>query len=122
MASSRKCRSILVISPATMLQHWLKELAKWAPGLRRVLMHQSGEVDGVSRSVTPHMLQGLKTWLRKSRRNRLFEAIDEEDWETRDPSSFCGTGYVCVTTYENVRRCPDVWTNHEWYVDENGWL
>ena len=114
MASSRKLRSVLVVAPATMLQHWLKELATWAPGLRRILVHQSGEVDGASRSVTPQLLQGLHKWLRRSRKDRLFEAIDEEDYETRDPDSFCGTGFVCVTTYENLRRAPDIWTNHEW--------
>ena len=52
--------------------------------------------------------------LKSSRKNRLFEVIDEEDLETRDAASFCGTGYVCVTTYENIRRNPDAWINHNW--------
>ena len=114
MASSRKLKCILIISPATMLQHWLKELAKWAPGLRRILIHPSGEVDGRSRTLTSSLLKSMGQWLRQSRRNRLFEAIDEDDLVTRDPASFCGTGYVFVTTYENVRRSPDVWINHAW--------
>jgi DNA excision repair protein ERCC-6 len=114
MASSRKLKSILVISPATILQHWLKELAKWAPGLRRVLIHQSGEVDGRPRTVTPQLLRGMTDWLKQARRSRLFEPIDEEDLESRDPSSFVGTGLCFVTTYENVRRNPDIWTNYNW--------
>jgi DNA excision repair protein ERCC-6 len=114
MAASRKLKSILVICPATILQHWLKELAKWAPGLRRVLIHQSGEVDGRPRTITPHFLKRMSDWLKKARRSRLFEAIDEEDLESRDPSSFVGTGLCFVTTYENVRRSPDIWTNHKW--------
>jgi DNA excision repair protein ERCC-6 len=97
-----------------MLVHWLKELAKWAPGLRCVLIHQSGEVDGRSRTVTPQLLQSMDNWLKSARRNRLFEAIDEEDLETRDPQSFCGTAYAFVTTYENIRRNPEIWTNHNW--------
>jgi SNF2-related domain len=84
------------------------------PGLRRVLIHQSGEGDGQSRTITSSMLVGMHNWLRQSRKHRLFEAIDEEDLETRDPASFCGTGYVFVTTYENIRRSPDIWTNHGW--------
>ena len=114
MVPSRKVKSVLIISPATMLQHWLKELAKWAPGLRRILIHQSGEVDGRSRTVTSHMFRSMDKWLKNSRSNRVYEAIDEEDLATRDPASFCGTGYVFVTTFENIRRSPDIWTNHSW--------
>jgi DNA excision repair protein ERCC-6 len=117
MASSRKLKSVLIIVPATIMQHWLKELAKWAPGLRRILIHQSGDDSrgGGSRSnITTALLRNLEQWLKDSRRNRLFEAIDEEDLDTRDPSSFCGTGYAFITTYENVRRNPEIWTNHNW--------
>jgi DNA excision repair protein ERCC-6 len=97
------------------MQHWLKELAKWAPGLRRILIHQSGDDSrGGSRTITTALLRNLDQWLKHSRRNRLFEAIDEEDLDTRDLSSFCGTGYACITTYENIRRNPDIWTNHNW--------
>lgn len=28
--------------------------------------------------------------------------------------AFCGTGYAIVTTYESIRRSPDVWINHDW--------
>ena len=118
LASSRKTKSILIIAPTTLLQHWLKELSTWAPGLRRILIHQSADDSrdsGPSRSnVSPYLFQGLDKWLKTSRKSRLFEAIDEEDLETRDPASFCGTGYVCVTTYENIRRNPDTWINHNW--------
>jgi hypothetical protein len=115
LAACRKSKSILVIAPATILQHWLKELAVWAPGLRRILIHPSGEIgDGQRRVISTSLLRNLDQWLKQSRRQRLFEAIDEDDLESRDPSSFCGTGYVLVTTYENVRRSPDIWTNHNW--------
>eukprot|EP00980_Cylindrotheca_fusiformis_P017502 scaffold5490_cov125-Cylindrotheca_fusiformis.AAC.19 len=123
MASCRKLKSILVICPATMLQHWLKEMAKWAPGIRRILIHQSGEGSSnnnstgggiMKRAISPSMLSDADKWLKQCRRTRLFEAIDEEDLESRDPASFCGTGYAFLTTYENVRRNPDIWTNHKW--------
>ena len=124
MAASRKVKSILIISPATMLQHWLKEMAIWAPGVRRILIHQSGDAPMSQpyllhntmgqRKITPQLLHEASQWLKTSRRNRLFEIIDESDLETRDPSSFCGTAYAFVTTFENVRRNDEIWTNHRW--------
>jgi DNA excision repair protein ERCC-6 len=106
--------SALVICPATMLSHWLKELAIWAPGLRRVLIHKSGEGDGRSRIVSTKLLKSLDKWLRRARADRVNEVIDEDDFQVYDEDTFCGTGYVVVTTYENIRRVPDVWTNHNW--------
>jgi DNA excision repair protein ERCC-6 len=120
MAASRKLKSVLIIAPATMLQHWLQELAKWAPGIRRLLIHSSrdsqmGPFLSMGRSnVTSRRLAALDEWLKDCRRNRLFEIIDEDDLETRDPSTFCGTGYAFITTFENVRRNEEIWTGHKW--------
>ncbi|OEU20833.1 SNF2_N-domain-containing protein [Fragilariopsis cylindrus CCMP1102] len=82
MAASRKLKAILIISPATLLQHWLKEMKRWAPGVRRFLIHQSGDTLSTTRQL--------------------------------DPSTFCGTAYVFVTTFENVRRNEDIYMNHRW--------
>ena len=124
MAASRKVKAILIISPATMLQHWLKEMAKWAPGVRRILIHQSGDAPTSQpslfhntmgqRKITTPLLHDASEWLKISRRNRLYEIIDESDLDSRDPSSFCGTAYAFVTTFENVRRNEEIWTNHRW--------
>ena len=120
MAASRRLKSILVIAPATILQHWLSELKVWAPGIRRILIHQSAEGGGngaplsSKRAISTNLLRNVDSWLKESRRHRLFEAIDEDDYNRRDPSSFCGTAYAFVTTYENVRRYPDIWTQHPW--------
>jgi DNA excision repair protein ERCC-6 len=124
MAASRKLKSILIISPATMLQHWLQELAKWAPGIRRFLIHSSADSQqsrlvtrrssSNSSTVTSQLLAAVDDWLKRSRQNRLFEIIDEDDLTTRDPASFCGTGYAFVTTFENIRRNEEVWTRHKW--------
>lgn len=114
MVGSRKLRSALIICPATMLQHWLKELSVWAPGLRRVLIHKSGESDGRSRNITASLLRRLRKWLKSSRADRLNEAIDEQDYVENDEDSFCGTGYTVITTYENIRRSADIWVGHDW--------
>lgn len=97
-----------------MLQHWLNELATWAPGLRRVMIHSSGEVDGESRNITSSFLRKMDQWLKKVRADRVNEAIDAEDWKVMEPHSFCGTGYAIITTYENLRRNADLYSNHSW--------
>ena len=114
MAANRYLDSVLIIAPATMLSHWLSELAVWAPGLRRIMVHRSGESDGVSRVVSKGMLRSLQKWLKRARADRVNEAIDEKDFDEQGADAFCGTGYVIVTTYESIRRSPDVWINHEW--------
>eukprot|EP00554_Chaetoceros_debilis_P011499 CAMPEP_0194108306 /NCGR_PEP_ID=MMETSP0150-20130528/8039_1 /TAXON_ID=122233 /ORGANISM="Chaetoceros debilis, Strain MM31A-1" /LENGTH=70 /DNA_ID=CAMNT_0038796983 /DNA_START=94 /DNA_END=303 /DNA_ORIENTATION=+ len=65
-----------------MLRHWLQELEIWSPGLRRVLIHKSGErtSDGPNgRHVSRQMLNKLERWLSGVRSDRVNEAIDEED-------------------------------------------
>jgi SNF2 family DNA or RNA helicase len=93
MAASRKLGSIIIIAPATMLRHWMSELAVWAPGLRRILIHKSGETDGLTREVSGMLLRRLDKWLKRARDDRVNEAIDEKDYEEFDEDVFCGTGY-----------------------------
>ena len=129
MAGSRQLKGVLVISPATMLQHWLKELSVWAPGLRRVLLHASGDSGSfeTSRNVVnqgPAIFRNLRDWLKQARKERLYEKIlgpdGEDDEEPED--SFCGTGYVIVTTYEHVRRNQEDYVNHPWsYIGKFVW-
>jgi SNF2 family DNA or RNA helicase len=115
MALSRKLRSILIIAPATMLMHWINELKIWAPGLRRILMHKSVERPGdPKRVVTKNLLLKLDKWLAQARADRVNEAIDEKDLEEHGDDSFCGTGYVVITTFENIRRSSDIWVGHKW--------
>ena len=114
MAANRFLDSVLIVAPATMLAHWLSELAVWAPGLRRIMMHRSGESDGASRVVSKGMLRSLQKWLKNARADRVNEAIDEDDYHEKGADSFCGTGYAIVTTYESIRRSSDEWVNHNW--------
>ncbi len=116
MAASRKLRSVLIIAPATMLMHWLNELAIWAPGLRRILIHKSGErlSDNGKRNISRQMLKNLDQWLSSVRAEKMNEPIDERDLEEIDPDSFCGTGYVVLTTFENIRRNDNIWNAHRW--------
>ena len=121
MAASRQLKGVLVISPATMLQHWLSELAVWAPGLRRVLLHSSGDGGSIEtpRNVVnqgPAIFRNLRDWLKIARKERLYEQIEYlEGGDNEEPQdSFCGTGYAVITTYEHVRRNQDDYVNHPW--------
>lgn len=118
MASSRKLKSVLIIAPATLLSHWLTELSIWAPGLRRILLHNSGEYN---RTPSRALFKRLDSWLNNARADRVNEPIDERDLEEQDPNLFIGTGYVVLTTYENIRRQAETWIAHKWsyvVVDE----
>ena len=82
------------------------------------MIHKSGErTSDVSngRHVSRQMLNKLERWLSGVRSDRVNEAIDEEDIDSspRGADSFCGTGYVVLTTYENVRRSCDTWVGHK---------
>jgi len=68
----------------------------------------------VTRNVSSQLLQKLAKWLKQARANRVNEPIDDDDWAMLDPHSFCGTGYVVVTTYENLRRNAEIYINHDW--------
>ena len=98
-----------------MLMHWMNELAIWAPGLRRILIHKSGEKDtNTNRGVSSYMLRKLDKWLNISRAERLYEPIDERDLLENDPNSFVGTGLAFLTTFESIRRSPEAWINYDW--------
>ena len=99
-------KSVLIVAPGTLLEHWMRELAIWAPGLRRIL----------ARSSQPPSTNVLHKWLQHARRERWNEALDDEDWE--EHQSWCGTGYCVVTTYEQLRRNADSYgrgrSQHTW--------
>ena len=123
MILSRNISNVLIICPATLLLHWLQELSKWAPGLRRILIHKVGEqADGFSRNVSMKLLYTLDQWLFQARKEFWNEPLNEQDVKEDEldvgrggeEGTFCGTGYVVVTTYESIRRDSDIWTNHSW--------
>jgi DNA excision repair protein ERCC-6 len=80
-------RSCLIVCPATVLSHWVRELNTWCPGVRVLVYHESGEglINGKSRA-------SLVTLLRRQRHG----------------------AQVLVTTYGGVRSYRDVLTNLDW--------
>ena len=53
-------KSVLIVAPGTLLEHWMREVAIWAPGLRRIL----------ARSSQPPSTNALHKWLQHARRER----------------------------------------------------
>ena len=118
MAASRHIRSVLIVAPATILSSWLSHLKEWSPGLRRFLIHKSHEENRV---LTEKLLREVESWIHTARSECWYEAIDEEDLPENDRkqdedmfNKFCGTGYVFVTTFENIRRNIDLYVSHRW--------
>lgn len=60
----------LVVCPATVLKHWLRELREWAPELRVVLLHDS--VRGSSTRYD-HGAAGKKTKVQRPNKAQLLE-------------------------------------------------
>jgi DNA excision repair protein ERCC-6 len=80
------------------------------------MLHKSADDGGHSRKISKQLLKKMDKWLRRSRADKLYEAIDEQDYENSDPDSFVGTAYAFVTTYDNIRLDAETWQSHDWSV------
>jgi SNF2 family DNA or RNA helicase len=103
---------MLVVCPATVLQHWLAEFHHWAPRLRVVLLHAISDSFSQLQDLGP---RGIYRALNKIAKARAATGVgdEEEEEEEEDGSSGSGSGddnvdvhsgIVCVTTYEGLRR------------------
>ena len=87
------CSSDLVIVPATLLGHWLRELRRWCPLLRSVVVHSS------SQTMANRSLYSI---LSQCKKNGRFDVI--------------------ITTYEGFRKDPQ-YRKTDWFyaiLDEGG--
>ena len=111
MCRMRKIDGVLIVAPATMLRHWMNELEVWAPGVRRVLVHSSGEEKGgfkKGRGEVAGILRHLERWLGKRRK------IREEEGEEGEADLKTGQAFAVVTTYDNVRLADKPLLNYPW--------
>lgn len=96
---ARRLRTVLLLCPASVLLQWVRELHKWSPWMRVVLLHASGT--GITTSLASDSYQ---------------ELIDEVFWFEED----AGTGDrptaggVVISTYENVRQYQSLFLTREW--------
>ena len=82
---------MLLVCPATVLQHWLDEFHNWAPRLRVVLLHSiSSSFSEIQELGDDGVYRALKRVA--TARQSSHDNIDEN------------CGLVCVVTYEGLRR------------------
>ncbi|RLN02560.1 hypothetical protein BBJ28_00014002 [Nothophytophthora sp. Chile5] len=108
---ARRLRSVLLLCPASVLLQWVRELHKWVPWLRVVLLHASGT--GVTSSISGECYAQLI--------EEVFRYEDEASDAESDASEPSGMrsntptgGGVVITTYENVRQCQSLFLTREW--------
>ncbi|ETK73625.1 hypothetical protein L915_19464, partial [Phytophthora nicotianae] len=104
---ARRLRTVLLLCPASVLLQWVRELHKWAPWMRVVLLHASGT--GVSTSFSSECYEQLIEDVFR------FEEDHEEDINYHRLREDTPTeGGVVVSTYENVRQYQSLFLTREW--------
>jgi DNA excision repair protein ERCC-6 len=92
MVQSGRVHVMLLACPASVLLQWVRELHKWYPPLRVVLLHGSGS--GVTSA------------------GRTYEQLVNEVTIPRDDER--NTGGIIVTTYENLRQYQHFFMDINW--------
>ncbi|KAL4151136.1 hypothetical protein PRNP1_008085 [Phytophthora ramorum] len=108
---ARRLRTVLLLCPASVLLQWVRELHKWVPWMRVVLLHASGT--GVNTSFSSDCYEQLI--------EEVFRLDDEmSDGEAED-AGYPGMrddastgGGVVISTYENVRQYQSLFLTREW--------
>ncbi|KAG4246191.1 hypothetical protein PC116_g5992 [Phytophthora cactorum] len=104
---ARRLRTVLLLCPASVLLQWVRELHKWAPWMRVVLLHASGT--GVSTSYSSECYEELI--------EDVFRFDDDEEEDTGYHGIREDTptgGGVVISTYENVRQYQSLFLTREW--------
>jgi DNA excision repair protein ERCC-6 len=87
MGESGRLHSAVIVTPATLLAQWTLELNSWAPKLRVVVLHKSGQAFGAQ---PPSKVQKF-----------IRRAISIP-------------GVVCITTYESLKIYRNLLLQHRW--------
>uniref|UniRef100_M4BQK0 DNA excision repair protein n=1 Tax=Hyaloperonospora arabidopsidis (strain Emoy2) TaxID=559515 RepID=M4BQK0_HYAAE len=103
---ARRLRTVLLLCPASVLLQWVRELHKWTPWMRVVLLHASGT--GVNTSFSSECYERLieETFCYKN---------GVSDGEVDEMGEYAPTGGgVVISTYENVRQYQSLFLTREW--------
>ncbi|OWZ13129.1 DNA excision repair protein [Phytophthora megakarya] len=103
---AKRVRTVLLLCPASVLLQWVRELHKWVPWMRVILLHASGT--GVNTSSASECYEELI--------DEVFRFEDEEsdgEDETGMREDRTGGGVV-ISTYENVRQYQSLFLAREW--------
>ncbi|GMF14436.1 unnamed protein product [Phytophthora fragariaefolia] len=105
---ARRLRTVLLLCPASVLLQWVRELHKWMPWLRVMLLHASGT--GVTTTSSSDCYEQLIEEV-----FRFEEDMSEGEEEYHGIGGHAPTGGgVVITTYENVRQYQSMFLTREW--------
>ena len=100
-SGSTAIRSALVLAPTTMMQHWVRELRRWAPRVKVVALHRCCfAFDRAAKQGPVALAEFLATAL----------AAPSEDAEDADAYRFV----CCVCSYDGLHRLSDVLLAKRW--------
>lgn len=93
LLNDRRQAMFLIVCPATVMVHWVKEMHRWAPTMRTGILHTISTTGKEMLSLNPADLGRVLKTLRRS--------------ELSD-------GITIITSYETMRRSVEVLTTIEW--------
>ncbi|POM77347.1 DNA excision repair protein ERCC-6, partial [Phytophthora palmivora] len=104
---ARRLRTVLLLCPASVLLQWVRELHKWVPWMRVVLLHASGT--GVNTSSSSECYEELIDEV-----FRFEDGMSDAEDETGVREDERTEGGVVISTYENVRQYQSLFLTREW--------
>mmetsp|Transcript_23102 Transcript_23102/g.33843 ORF Transcript_23102/g.33843 Transcript_23102/m.33843 type:complete len:1238 (+) Transcript_23102:142-3855(+) len=96
-AGQRQSPMLLIVCPATVQNHWLREMHRWAPELRTVIMHSISPSFAAIQSVSTKAI------------GRALQRISSPTANHPAPD-----GVVVVVSYEGLRRMKGLLLNTRW--------
>ncbi|KAE8881004.1 DNA excision repair protein [Phytophthora fragariae] len=108
---ARRLRTVLLLCPASVLLQWVRELHKWVPWMRVVLLHASGT--GVSTSFSSDSYEQLIDEVFRFEEDMSGDEADGEEFSGMGRQAPTGGGVV-ISTYENVRQYQSLFLTREW--------
>ena len=110
---ARRLRTVLLLCPASVLLQWVRELHKWTPWMRVVLLHASGT--GVNTSSSSACYEQLIEETFCYENDVLGGEEEEEEMGYHERGEHAPTGGgVVISTYENVRQYQSLFLTREW--------
>ncbi|KAI9915133.1 hypothetical protein PsorP6_007724 [Peronosclerospora sorghi] len=107
----KRLRTVLLLCPASVLLQWVRELHKWTPRMRVILLHASGT--GVNTSFPSESYARLIEEV-FSDENELSDGKVEGRSGSESREEILTGGGVVISTYENVRQYQGLFLTQEW--------
>jgi SNF2 family DNA or RNA helicase len=91
--NDNECASFLIVCPATVLQHWVREMNKWEPTMRIAVLHNVSKTGNQLQRLDDRAREMVIRHLKKSNKSRAL---------------------TILTTYEGLRKHKECVLSIEW--------